>query len=163
MQACSGSARALLVALLAVTLPGAGCAAPGPPDASPPTIELPAGGAPPADAPAGVRELSPAEAAAAGIAPPEKDDPPRLDGERIEIVINSSGEIFVNGKRAKRNEKVIEYARIASTLRPGVKALFLVDSSVPYRQVVEVMDLVRRGGIDEVQLGVAPAPAPAGP
>ena len=38
-----------------------------------------------------------------------------------------------------------------------------LDASVPYRQVIEVMDLVRRGGIDEIQLGVAPAPPPAGP
>lgn len=163
MRECSRSARPLLIALLAVALPGAGCAASPPPDAPPPTIELPPASAPPAEAPAGVRELSPAEAAAAGIAPPEKEDPPRLDGERLEIAINSSSEIFVNGKRVKRNEKVVEYARTASTLRPGVQALFLVDASVPYRQVIEVMELVRRGGIDEIQLGVAPPPPPAGP
>jgi biopolymer transport protein ExbD len=142
---------------------GAACSAP-PAGTAPPTIQVPAaGGSGSASAAAGVRELSPEEAAAVGLTPAEKDDPPTFEGEQLEILITRAGALSVNGKRVKNKERLVEYAQMATARKPGISARLLVDGNVPYKDVVEVMDLLKQGGVEHIQLGVAARPPASGP
>jgi biopolymer transport protein ExbD len=110
-----------------------------------------------------MRELSPEEAAAEGLTPPEKDDPPTFDGDSMDVLITRAGVISVNGKRVKNKERLVDHAKTATAQKPEIAARLLVDGNVPYKDVVEVMDLLKQGGVVHIQLGVAARPPANGP
>jgi biopolymer transport protein ExbD len=152
-----------LAFLASLSLLAASCAdRPPPPRAeSPPIIALP----PPsveASSPA-VRELSPEEKRAANLPPPD-DKELSLDHDPITIALSAGGQLHVNG-RPLRRERLQEIARQAVARRPALGALLLVDRSVPYADVIKLMDELRGAGIQDFSLGVQPEapPAPPGP
>jgi biopolymer transport protein ExbD len=76
------------------------------------------------------------------------------------VAIAADGKLYVNG--VETNEPALEkFAQEERGENPKLRATIMADKDVRYQKVVEIIDILKRAGIDEVSLGVEPrAPVP---
>ena len=78
----------------------------------------------------------------------EEEQPPPPPGALPPLVltVEADGATRVNGERIERVELAARLVRMVNA-RPDKVVFFDADSSLPYGQALEVMDLVRGGGV----------------
>ena len=141
--------------LAALWLLAAACSSPQPAQPEPsPTVAVPPS---PTGEPAPVmRELTPEEARAANLPPPDIKELP-IEGDNLVVRVTATGEVFL-GDRAVSRDRLQEAVQRAVSQRPGLGAVLQVDNRVAYGEVVKLMDLLREAGIEKISLGVQRAP-----
>ncbi len=74
--------------------------------------------------------------------------------ERLIISMNRDGDIYLNEEIVNINllpEKIVILSRIGN-----VSVFLQADSSIPYGQVIKVMDILKSGGVETVSLVMSP-------
>jgi len=92
------------------------------------------------------------------------DLPKASQSEEVQVVFSVivpvAGPTLVNGEPAGGNEGVLRMARAAAEQNRGVRAVINADGAVPHRRVVEMLDLLKSGGITHVAFGALPPEEP---
>lgn len=78
------------------------------------------------------------------------DQPPP---KNLHFLIDFSGGIYLNDKRIEK-EGIVGVVQKEVATRPDVHVLVSADKQVPYGEVVEVLDLVRSGGVTKFAISV---------
>ena len=78
--------------------------------------------------------------------------------ERIILTVNAQQKVFLEQNEISLSELRTALARRAEE-KPGVSVSLKADGKVPYGMVIQVMDVVKQAGID--QLGMVTDPPPA--
>lgn len=78
------------------------------------------------------------------------DQPPP---KNMHFLIDFSGGIYLNDKRIEK-EGIVGVVQKEVATRPDVQVLVSADKQVPYGEVVEVLDLVRSGGVTKFAISV---------
>jgi biopolymer transport protein ExbD len=71
----------------------------------------------------------------------------------VNIVLAASGDLFVDGKPITPEGMLAEIAQ-AARRDPKVRAAISADKSIRYERVIQVIDLVKRAGIDAFALNI---------
>jgi biopolymer transport protein ExbD len=77
----------------------------------------------------------------------------------INLVLTKDGELLLNGEPRGQAE-ASAFVRAAYDKDKKTQAVISADTGVPYGKVVEVIDLVKRGGVTNFALDVERIPAP---
>jgi biopolymer transport protein ExbD len=72
------------------------------------------------------------------------------------VALTPSGDTIVDSKKIGSDEDILSASRQAHARRPEVRAVIQADSAVSHGRVVQVMDLIKRGGIGKIAFAVAP-------
>lgn len=97
---------------------------------------------------------------AAVISEPRKIELPKVavaplevDVRHLVISISEDDKIYLAAKEVTP-EKLTEELKAAASNDPKVRVVLRADSAVPYKKVVEVMDLARSAGVEDIVLAV---------
>jgi len=71
----------------------------------------------------------------------------------VNIVLSASGDLFLNGAAIARDALGVEMEKQAR-LNPKLRAVIAADKAVRYEYVIQVIDLVKRAGIDAFALNI---------
>jgi biopolymer transport protein ExbD len=110
---------------------------------------------------AAVVPLPTVQATAPATVPAEPVDLPRAsDFDHVVAVftvdVAKDGSLTANGRPVKDEAELADLARRAARKSPDLRAVIRADRSVAYRQIIAVMDALRRGGISRLAFAVAP-------
>ncbi len=75
--------------------------------------------------------------------------------ERVMITINNKAEIYLNDEIVNVHllpEKALNLSKLGN-----VSVFLQADSSIPYGEVIKIMDILKTGGIETVSLVMSPA------
>jgi len=88
------------------------------------------------------------------------DLPKASQSEEVQVVFSvivpASGVTLVNGEPAGSDDTVLRMARAAVEQDREVRAVINADGAVPHRRVVQMLDLLKSGGITRVAFGALP-------
>jgi biopolymer transport protein ExbD len=119
---------------------------PSAPPAAPP-LASPPRASPPLAAPADVPSPSACAALAAAVG---------SSAPAAQLVVDGRGMICFEGEPAADDDELEARARRFATEHGSRDVILYVDGQVPYARVIELMDVLRRGGLDHVALAVQP-------
>lgn len=71
--------------------------------------------------------------------------------EYIVVTITQNGTIYINKKEIAR-EVLISELKVYKNLNPEIKVFLNADKNVIYDKVIEVLDSIRRSGIEKISL-----------
>ena len=101
------------------------------------------------------------------LAPPSMiplEIPSRPDaGNTLQLAIDASGNVTINGAPAKRDADIEAAAIKAVAKDPATSATITASVGARHGRVIAVLDLVRRGGIGRVGFVIDRDAAPAAP
>jgi biopolymer transport protein ExbD len=80
----------------------------------------------------------------------------------LSVTIARDGALSIDGRPARDEREIIERARTGVRANPELRAVILADKDVPFGRVVQVMDLLKQGGVDRIAFGVEAAVATPG-
>ena len=78
------------------------------------------------------------------------DEPPP---KNLHFLLDLSGAIYLDDQRIEK-EQILETVKREIAGKPDVQVLVSADRQVPYGDVVEVLDLVRSGGVTKFAISV---------
>lgn len=79
--------------------------------------------------------------------------PLEVDAKHLVISITEDGKIYL-AAREVAPEKLTEELKAAATRDPRLRVVLRADNEVPYKRVVEVMDLAKSAGIEDIVFAV---------
>jgi biopolymer transport protein ExbD len=74
------------------------------------------------------------------------------------IDMTKDGAIYVDNDKLEGLNKILPLARAAHEKNPEIRATIRVESSVPWGNVSEIIDLLKQAGINKVAFGVSSKP-----
>lgn len=77
--------------------------------------------------------------------------PPEADTSYLVVSVSMDGQLFLAGKAATP-EQLQEELRATVTKDPGIRVVVQADREVPYKKVIEVMDLVKTAGVENIAI-----------
>jgi len=80
----------------------------------------------------------------------------------INLLYNKNGELFMNGDKQPSLAAIAGLIRKEAAQNPKVQAVISADKGVEYGRVVEIIDVVKQGGVSAFALDIERGPAPAG-
>jgi biopolymer transport protein ExbD len=80
----------------------------------------------------------------------QADQPPPRN---LHFLIGLSGDIYLDDRRVEK-DSILGLVQQAVAEQPEVQVLVSADQKVPYGEVVEVLDLVRMGGVTKFAISV---------
>lgn len=85
------------------------------------------------------------------------DLPKSSTGETVQVIFSvlmpPDGRVLVNGSPVASDELLVEKARQALTETPELRAVIHADGAVSHRQVMRVIDQLKRAGISRIAFG----------
>ncbi len=95
-------------------------------------------------------------------------DLPKTDAARpgnvptfVTLVVDQSGQTFLNDKPRKPDELALDLAHAAAQ-NPDTEVQLRADEAVPYGKVVAIMGVAQKAGLSRIGFVAEPAPAAAG-
>jgi biopolymer transport protein ExbD len=88
------------------------------------------------------------------------DLPRASQGQDVQVVFSVllpvDGRILVNGSLVANKEALEKRARAALKENPKLRAVIQADGDVPHRQVISILDILKRGGVSRIAFGALP-------
>ena len=88
------------------------------------------------------------------------DLPRASEGQELQVVFSvllpKDGRIFVDGSIVANTEILEKRARAALKDNPKLRAVIQADGDVTHRQVITVLDTLKRGGVSRIAFGTLP-------
>jgi len=83
--------------------------------------------------------------------------PRASQSQELQVVFSVSvpmtGPTLVNGEPVTNDEVLVRLAKDALLHDPGLRAVINADGAVPHRQVIHILDLIKRAGIARIAFG----------
>ena len=73
----------------------------------------------------------------------------------LSLTLAKDGALYLNGERSN-DEAVVKYIRSELPGKPELQAIIAADGGVPHRDVIHVIDLVKRTGVHRFAINVDP-------
>ena len=73
----------------------------------------------------------------------------------LSLTLSKEGALFLNGERTS-DEAVVRYIKGELPGKPELQAIIAADGAVPHRDVIHVIDLVKRTGVHRFAINVDP-------
>lgn len=94
------------------------------------------------------------------------DLPQASEGEAVQVIFSvlmpTDGRLLVNGEPVAGTEALEKMARQALKENAELRAVIQADGDVPHKEVIAVLDTLKRAGLTRLAFGALPAPAPGG-
>ncbi len=74
----------------------------------------------------------------------------------LSVIVPKSGGMMVNGEPVKGDAEMLARLKRGLAEDAHVRAVIQADGSVPHRQMIHVLDLVKRAGVEKVAFAATP-------
>jgi biopolymer transport protein ExbD len=74
------------------------------------------------------------------------------------VILSATGQTFVDGEAMNDDATFMARAKAAAAVHEDLRAVIHADGSVPHRQVIKTMDLLKRGGVSKIAFAVTAEP-----
>ena len=91
---------------------------------------------------------------------PETASSEPIEEQRVEVTLDREGQLWL-GERPVDTDLLREEMTRLATVRPGSGVFLRADGRARYGNVLRVMDLIRRSGIERIAMVTLPATSPS--